>query len=46
VSLTEVLEGVGVDPDRTPVDSLPSHAQWALAYEFYSQEQCDEFQDR
>lgn len=30
-SMTETLEGAGVDPDRTPVDRLPEAAQWALA---------------
>jgi hypothetical protein len=32
----DVLENQGVDPDRTPVDRLPEHAQWALAYHYHA----------
>lgn len=32
--MDEVLEGCGVDPNHTPVDRLPMHAQWALAEHF------------
>jgi len=38
LSVGEVLEDCGVDPHGTPVDALPSHAQWALAGFFHALE--------
>jgi hypothetical protein len=28
--MSEELEEVGIDPERTPVDRLPDHGAWAI----------------
>lgn len=36
--IDEALLSAGVDPQRTPVDALPEHAQWALATHYWGWE--------